>query len=151
VASHSSVLICLDRRTGEDIGRYDAGAEIRSNALWLDPALLLNLYDYADARGYFVFLEKEIKIILSASLESPQPAGSEITFAANSVGFYRPRFEFFLSRNGDDRMIVQKESELNSWAWFPEKEGSYRVGVRVIDEKQSREAEISFEVVKKAP
>jgi hypothetical protein len=40
---------------------------------------------------------------------------------------------------------------MNSWVWFAEKEGHYRVGVRVIDERQSKEAEISFEVAKKTP
>lgn len=151
VTSQSSILICLDRRTGEDIGRYDAGAEIRSNALWLDSDLLVNLYDYADDKGNLVFLEKEVKAGLSASLAPPQPAGTEIAFTATTVGFYLPRFEFFLRRNGEDRMIVQKESEMNSWVWFAEKEGHYRVGVRVIDERQSKEAEISFEVAKKTP
>jgi outer membrane protein assembly factor BamB len=149
ITSQSSILLCLNLRTGEDIGRYDAGAEIQSNALWLDPDLLVNLYDYQDDKGNLLFLEKEVKVVLSASLIPPQPAGTEIAFSAAAVGFYRPRFEFYLCRNGDDRIIVQKESETNSWAWFPEKEGSYRVGVRVIDEKQSKEAEISFEVVKK--
>jgi len=151
VTTQSSVLICLNLKTGEDLGKYDAGTEIRSNSLWLDPGLLVNVYDYADETGSLVFLEKEVKAALSASLPSPQLAGTEIAFTATAVGFYRPRFEFFLSRSGENRQIVQKESEVNSWSWFPEKEGSYRVGVRVVDEKQSRESEVSFEVVKKAP
>ena len=151
VTSQSAVLIGLDRKTGEDIGRYDAGAEIRSSALWLDPDLLVNLYDYTEDKGNVVFLEKEVKAGLIASLESPQPADTEIAFTATSVGFFLPRFEFFLRRDGEDRTIVQKESRLSSWTWFPEKEGHYLIGVRASDERQSREAEISFEVAKKYP
>jgi outer membrane protein assembly factor BamB len=151
VTSPSAVLICLDRKTGEDIGRYDAGAEIRSGALWLDPDLLVNLYDFEEDKGSLIFLEKEVKAGLSASLESPQPAGTEIAFTATAVGFYLPRFEFFLRGNEEGRTIVQEESGLNSWVWFPEKEGHYLVGVRVSDERQSREAEIPFEVAKKFP
>jgi outer membrane protein assembly factor BamB len=151
VTSQSAVLICLDRKTGEDIGRYDAGAEIRSSALWLDPDVLVNLYDFAEDKGNLIFLEKEVKAAISASLGSPQPAGTEITFTASTVGFHLPRFEFFFRREEEDRMIVRKESTLNSWVWFPEKEGHYRVGVRVSDERLSREAEISFEIAKKYP
>lgn len=148
VTSFSSVLFCLDRKTGKEIGRYDAKTEIKSNPMWYDPYVLINLHDYVENKGAVVYLRQEVKVELTASLSSPQPAGTEISFTASAVGFYLPKYEFFL-RSGEENIVVQKESESNSWAWFPEKEGSYTIGVKVTDEKQEMQAEISFEIVKK--
>lgn len=148
VTSFSSILFCLDRKTGKEIGRYDATTEIKANPLWDDPYVLINLHDYLENKGTVVYLRKEVKVQLTASLSSPQQAGTEISFTASTVGFYLPKYEFFL-RTGEEKVIVQKESERNSWAWFPEKEGSYTVGVKVSDEKQTMEAEIPFEIAQK--
>jgi outer membrane protein assembly factor BamB len=148
VTSFSPVLFCLDRRTGKEIGRYDAKTDIRSNPLWDDPYLLINLHDYVENKGTVVYLRKEVKVELTPSLRSPRAVGTEISFQASPVGFYLPKYEFFL-RIGDEKVIVQKESERNSWVWYPEKEGSYTLGVKVSDKKQSKEAELAYDIIKR--
>ena len=147
VSSASPTLVCLDRKSGEEAGSYDAGSELRSNALWLDPYVVTTLYDQREDRGSVVFLNREVRVQLGASLASPQPVGTEISFTASAVGFYLPRYEFFLRCDGE-KSVGQKESARNTWVWFPDKEGSYAVGVRVSDAKQEKETEILFEIVK---
>ncbi len=147
VSSSSPMLICLDRKSGEEAGSYDAGSELRSNPLWLDPYLVAALYDQIEDRGAVIFLQQEVRVQLGASPPSPQPVGTEISIAASAVGFYLPRYEFFLRRDRE-RTVVQKESSRNTWAWFPDKEGAYTVGVRVRDARKERETEIPFEIVK---
>jgi hypothetical protein len=71
-----------------------------------------------------------------------------VSFTASATGFYLPRVEFYL-RQGEERTVVQKAADKKAWIWFPEKEGTYAIGVRVSDEKQSKEAEIPFEISKK--
>ncbi len=147
VASSSPTLVCLDVKSGEKVGFYDAGSELRSNALWLDPYLVAALYDPSEERGSVIFLHRQVSVQIGAALASPQPVGTEISFAASAVGFYIPRYEFFLRQDGE-RTVVQKGSARNTWVWFPDKEGTYAVGVRVSDAKQEREAEIPFEIIK---
>jgi outer membrane protein assembly factor BamB len=148
ITSLSSILFCLDRKTGKEIGRYDAKTEIKSNPLWDNPYVVINLHDYIENKGAAVYLRKEVKVQLTSSLSSPQPAGTEISFTAAATGFYLPKYEFYL-RSGEEKTVVQKESEKNSWTWFPDKEGNYTAGVKVSDEKQAMEAEVSFEILKK--
>jgi len=150
VSSLSPLLVCFDAKSGDQVGTFSASQEIKSNPLWLSPYLLVNLYDFQKGEGSLIFLKKEIKVSLNSSKPSPQKIGEEIGFSASAVGFFRPRFEFYL-KTGDKIEVVQKESEKNSWAWFPEKEGTFVVGVRVVDEKEMAEAEISFEIVKDYP
>jgi outer membrane protein assembly factor BamB len=149
-SSLSPVLVCFDLKTGEEKGKYEASQEIKSNPLWFPPYLLINLYDFQKKEGSLVFLKKEIKVFLTPSLQPPQKMGQEISFSASAVGFYRPKFEFYLKR-GEKKEVVQKESEKNSWIWFPEREGAYRVGVKISDEKEMAEAEIAFEITKNCP
>lgn len=143
VSSLSSLLVCFDIETGEKVGDYDAGLEVKSNPLWFDPYLLYNLYDKRGDAGRLVFLKKIIKISMTSSKESPQMIGKEIVFTVSTVGFYKEKYEFYL-KEGEIKEVVQEKSEKNSWAWFPEKEGAYIVGVNVVDEKESAEAEIPF-------
>ncbi|MCK4430328.1 MAG: hypothetical protein KAW19_03405, partial [Candidatus Aminicenantes bacterium] len=79
--------------------------------------------------------------------DSPQEISKEIVFNASATGFYLPRYEFYIKK-GKEKEIVKEKSEQNSWAWFPEKEGTYIVGIVVVDEKEKAEAEISFVVEK---
>lgn len=146
-SSFSSLLLCFDVETGENIGEYDAGQEIKSNPLWVAPYLTFNLYDNKKDEGKLIFLKKILKASLRSSEKSPQKVGAEIAFTVSAVGFYRQNYEFYL-KEGEEERIVQEKSERNSWAWFPEKEGDYIVGVKVVDEKESMKAEIPF-VIKK--
>jgi len=148
VSSLSSLLLCFDVKTGEKVGEYDAGQEVKSNPLWQAPYLIYNLYDDQTDKGRLVFLEKVIKVSLKSSMESPQSVGKEIVFTVSVVGFHKPEYEFYL-REGEEERIGQERSEKKSWAWFPEKEGNFIVGVRVVDKKESREAEIPFVIKKK--
>lgn len=145
VTSRSPILFSLDRKTGKPVGKYEAGTEIRSNPVWVEPNVLFAAFDPEADQGVISQLEREVKVELSSSPASPQPPGAEVTFTAAASGFYQPRFEFTL-RQGEERTVVQQASEKKSWVWFPEKEGAYSVHVKVQDEKQSREAEIPFEV-----
>lgn len=147
VTSLSSLLVCFDTETGEKVGEYEAGQEIKSNPLWVAPFLMINLYDYQKDEGRLLFLKKVIRVSLTPSKESPQKMGEEIAFTVSVVGFYMQKYEFYL-KEGEKREVVQEKSEKNSWVWFPEKEGDYIVGVKVVDEKESINAEISF-VIKK--
>jgi outer membrane protein assembly factor BamB len=146
-SSFSSLLLCFDVETGENIGEYDAGQEIKSNPLWVAPYLMFNLYDNKKDEGKLIFLKKILKVSLRSSGKSPQKVGAEIAFTVSAVGFHRQNYEFYL-KEGEEERIVQEKSERNSWAWFPEKEGDYIVGVKVVDEKESMKAEIPF-VIKK--
>ncbi|MEW5901945.1 MAG: PQQ-binding-like beta-propeller repeat protein [Acidobacteriota bacterium] len=146
--SFSPVFVCLEKKTGRELGRYDLKAEVRSNPLYLDPHLLIPITDSIPDQGEVVFLRKKVGVELKSSLSSPQPAGTEISFTASTVGFYLPRCEFTL-RQGEEVSVVQPESEKNTWVWFAEKEGKYTVGVRVKDEKLAREAHLAFVINQK--
>jgi hypothetical protein len=148
VTSRSPLLFSLDRKSGKVAGKYEAKTEIRSNPVWAEPNLVFATFDTPADRGSINFLRKEVKVEISPSLSSPRPAGTEVSFTASARGFYLPRYEFYL-RRGEERSVVQKASEKNSWVWFTETEGTYAVGVRVSDERQAKEAEIPFEVSKK--
>jgi outer membrane protein assembly factor BamB len=147
VSSFSSVLVCFEIKTGENVGEYDAGQEIKSNPLWVAPYLTFNLYDNKKDEGKLIFLKKILRVSLKSSEKSPQKVGAELVFTVSAVGFYRQNYEFYL-KEGEQERIVQEKSERNSWTWFPEKEGDYVVGVKVVDEKESTKAEIPF-VIKK--
>lgn len=147
-ASRSPLLFSLDRKSGKVVGKYEAKSEIRSNPVWAEPNLVFATFDTPADRGIINFLRKEVKVEISPLLSSPRPAGTEVSFTASATGFYLPRYEFYL-RRGEERSVVQKASEKNSWVWFTETEGTYAVGVRVSDERQAKEAEIPFEVSKK--
>ncbi|UCC39836.1 MAG: PQQ-binding-like beta-propeller repeat protein [Candidatus Aminicenantes bacterium] len=149
-ASLSSLLIAFDTETGERIGSYDAGQEIRSNPIWFDPYILINLYDRSEEEGKLLFLKKEVKVDLKPSKKSPYKLDGEIVFTASTVGFFHPEYEFYLVRRGK-KTVVQEKSEVNSWGWFPENMGKYFIGVEVTDEKENEEVEIPFLVEKEYP
>ncbi|MDH4197520.1 MAG: PQQ-binding-like beta-propeller repeat protein [Candidatus Aminicenantes bacterium] len=142
-ASEAPALVAYKLKNGERVGSYGAGQDIRATPLWNDPHLLVALTDPKTGESKLVFLGAEVGVSLEADKASPQPAGAEVVFAAKAVGFFRPRFEFFL-QSGETKTVVQKESDRGRWTWFPEKAGTFKVGVRVADEKQTREAELPF-------
>jgi len=107
VSSLSSLIVCFNLKTGEEVGKYDAGQEVRSNPLWVDPYLVFNLYDEQSDKGRLVLLEKEMKVSLKSSKGSPQSVGKEIVFTVSAVGFYEPEYEFYL-REGEEEEVVQE-------------------------------------------
>lgn len=147
VSSFSPTLVCFDVKTGEDKGKYEAEQEIRSNPLWFDPYLLVNLYDHPKEMGKLIFLTKLVKATITPSKSSPQKLGEDVTFTASAVGFFQPKYEFYL-KIGERMEIVQEASRKNSWTWFPEKDGTYVIGVRVVDAKEKAVREISFTIEK---
>jgi len=147
VSSLSSLLLCFEMGTGEKVGDYEASQEVKSNPLWLPPYLVFNLYDSQSEKGRLVFLRTVIKVSLTASQQSPQAVGEEIAFTVSAVGFYKPKYEFYIIE-GDEKKVVQEKSEKKSWSWFPEKQGDFVIGVEVFDEKQSMKKEIPFEIKK---
>ena len=146
-SSLSSTLACFDVKTGMKKGTYEAGQEVRSNPLWLEPYLLISLYDYKQDEGRLVFLKKAVEVMLTPSKESPQKIGEEVIFSAKATGFFQPKYEFYL-KTGDREEVVQEISEQGSWTWFPEAAGDYTVGVKVLDAKEKAETEISFTIEK---
>jgi len=150
VSSLSNSLICLDGPTGIILGQAEVKGEMKSNPLWIQPLLLVSVFDKLEGREEVAILKKQIKIGLQASVESPQELNTEIVFSAEAVGFHQPRFEFYVSRNGI-RTTVQESSEKNRWAWFPEEPGSHSIGVKVQDERLEAETEIPFVVTRPQP
>lgn len=162
VSSFSPELVCFDIQTGENNGSFDASQEIKSNPAWLAPFLLVNLHDPEDDAGKLVYLKKSVEVILSSSKKSPNKPNEEITFRAKVSGFHLPKYEFFLTRYSiarfhpdillpfqqGDREVVQESSEMNTWAWFPEDEGYYSVGVVVVDEKEKAQAQFPYFIQK---
>ena len=59
-----------------------------------------------------------------------------------------PQFEFYIKNEGE-KNVVQEKSELSTLVWFPEKTGTYIIGVVVTDEKEKAEAEVSFVIMEK--
>ena len=144
-SSLSSVVAGFDIKTGKKVGEFDAGQNLRSNPVWLNPYLLINIYDDQKEEGRLIFLKKMIRVSLKPSKNSPQKVGEEIAFTASARGFYLPKYEFYLKK-GNEEEIVQEKSEKESWVWFPEKAGEYVVRVRVTDEKENVSAEIPFTI-----
>jgi len=147
VSSFSPTLVCFDIKTGVKKGTYEAGQEVRSNPLWVDPYLLISLYDYKLDEGRLVFLKKAVKVMLTPSKESPVEIGEEVTFTAEAIGFFQPKYEFYL-KTGDEEKVIQEISEIGSWTWYPEVTGVYTVGVKVFDAMEKAETEISFTIGK---
>jgi hypothetical protein len=103
------------------------------------------LYNAENDKGRILILKKEIKVILSASKESPQALNEDIVFTVKASGFFNPAYEFYLIE-GNKKTIVQEKSTQNTWEWFPEKEGTFKIGVVVKDAKEKAEAEIEFKI-----
>jgi outer membrane protein assembly factor BamB len=148
VTPYLSVVIGLDRKTGKEIGKYDAKRGMKSNPVWDDPYVVVGVYDDVAKKGFMLYLGKEVRVKLTPSLSSPQPPATEITFTASAVGFYLPRYEFSL-RDGEVTAIVQAQSGRNSWVWYPEREGEYTIKVKVVDQKQTKEFELPYTIVAK--
>jgi outer membrane protein assembly factor BamB len=146
-SSFSSTLVCFDIKTGVRKGTYEAGQEVKSNPLWLDPYLLINLYNSKQDEGRLVFLKKLVEVTLNSSKESPAKIGEEVIFTAKATGFFQPRYEFYL-KTEDKEEVVQEIPEKGSWTWYPEAPGVYTIGVKVFDVKEKAEKEISFTIEK---
>ncbi len=149
VTSLSSLLVCFEAKTGKRIGNYKAKQTIKSNPIWFDPFLMVNLYDYRTHQGSLVLLKKKVKVSLKPSKKSPQSIGEEIAFRASTVGFFQPQFEFFLKEKGGEEKTVQEKSETSYWVWYPEKEGTYIIRVKATDEKEEDEAKVTYIIEKK--
>ncbi len=164
-SSLSSTVVCFGLRRGEKLGAFDASQQIKSNPVWFEPFLLVNLYDRDTDTGKLVFLKKEVKATLLPSKSSPQKVNEEIVITARATGFHMPNYEFFLTRfekfrfypdisvffRADEKSVVQKSSEDNTWNWFPEREGYFFIGVEVVDERERAETEIPFVIAKREP
>jgi hypothetical protein len=119
---------------------------------------LIPVRDPEEASGELLFLKKSVKVNLFSQTKFPAKPNEEITFRAKETGFYLPKYEFYLSRYDlkrlclglilpfpqQEREVVQKSSDLNTWGWFPEAEGLYSVRVAVVDEKEKAQDEMSF-------
>jgi outer membrane protein assembly factor BamB len=148
-ASLSDNLLAFDAATGKSAGAFKTGKDLVANAVWTDPLIVIVQHDTATDQGKVVFLKKDVQAALSAKKTSPQPAGEEIAFTVSAVGFYLPRYEFYV-KSGDKREVAQKASEKSAWTWFAAAEGTYVVGVSVTDAKESRESEVPF-IIEKRP
>ncbi|MGD2295723.1 MAG: PQQ-binding-like beta-propeller repeat protein, partial [Candidatus Aminicenantes bacterium] len=150
VSSMSSILVCFDIETGVKFGETDVGKEIKSNPLWNPPHLLVNVYDKETGMGKIYQMKKTLQVTLTPSLTSPRLVNEEIVFSVATVGFHQPEYEFFV-KTGGEKEIVQAESDRNTWNWFPNQAGDYKVGVKVWDEKEEKEVEVPFVIEKVKP
>lgn len=163
ISSMSDKLLCFDAKTGEQKGSYNALGESGSNPLWVAPNLIISVYDEDKETAKLLFIQKEVKVSLSASKTSPQNVNEEVVFKAEVTGFYLPQYEFYSHRFikidfsffplpvvpfTQEREIVQAKSEEKTWNWYPEDEGIYRIDVLVEDEKEKSETEMYFEITK---
>jgi len=146
-ATANSPLLCFDLETGKELGRFEVEGEMASPAKVVAGKLALAAYQPSTGQGYLLFLEPEVEVSLVPSIPSPQKLGTDLTFTAQAVGFNKPRFEFFLEKEGK-RQVVQKESERATWSWIPLDPGNYVVGVKVKDKKKTKETSLSFEILK---
>ena len=87
-ASLSERLPAFDAATGKPEGAFKAGKDLATNAVWVDPLIVVVQYDVATDQGKVVFLRKDVQVVLSAKKASPQPAGEEIPFTVSVVGFF---------------------------------------------------------------
>ncbi len=162
-ASLSNKLICFDVQTGEQCGWFEAAQELQSNPVWYAPYLIVSHVDRDNDESRLVFLEKEVKVAVSFSKPGPQLPNEEIVVKAETSGFFKPEFEFYLIpmlwlRLGlgghlpivleEDRNLVQEKSEKSSWAWFPEEAGFYVIEVKAVDEKESAGSRAMYRIKK---
>ncbi len=70
VSSSSPILLCLDRKTGEQVGSYNAGSEVRSSPAWVEPYVVIHLYDHQAEKGSLVFLRGKDEV-------KPQESGKK--------------------------------------------------------------------------
>lgn len=142
-------------KTGEEAGDFDTGRELEGPPLWVDPWLVINSYDYLADKGRLIFLQKNLSVSLQPGQEPPQKVGDEVVFVAKATGFFMPKFEFFLIGAGGPEELVQKASDRSTWSWYPDKDGDFKVKVRVTDAKEKAEAEVTYKIsspeVKKEP
>ncbi len=154
VSFSSPNVMSLEAETGKAAGSFDTGLELSSPPQWVPPTLLVCGLDPATDKGRLLFLVKDVSVSLKASKESPQGPLDEIVFVAKATGFFKPMYEFFLTGNTPEES-VQAASDENSWSWFPDKEGEYRIRVLVTDEKEKAEAVIPYTITaaaaRKAP
>ena len=148
VTSLSSRIVCFDANSGGAVGYFDSENEVNSNPMWIDPYLVFSHYDPQEDTGELVFLKKVVQLTLSPSEKSPHVPFEEIILTAKPEGFFMPQFEFYI-REGEEKNVVREKSEMSTYVWFPEKTGTYVIGVVATDEKERAEAEISFVIKKK--
>jgi outer membrane protein assembly factor BamB len=154
VSFSSPNVMSFEIESGKPAGTFNAGLELSGPLQWVAPSLLICGFDRAADKGRLLFLGKEVSVALKASKDSPQGPLDEIVLVARATGFFKPKYEFFLTGAGPEE-TVQEASEENSWSWFPDKEGEYKIRVLVTDEKEKAEAVIPFTIsaaaAKKAP
>jgi outer membrane protein assembly factor BamB len=166
VSTRSRKAICFETTTGALKGEYSASAALRSNPVWISPLVAVATQGVESGQGAIQFLSKLVSASLAPSKASPQLVNEEIVFTAHVSGFHLPRFEFTLTRHqlvrygfagivwvrlGEEKQLVQEESEMNTWNWYPEEDGAYLIEVKVSDEKEQSEARLPFLVEKEPP
>ncbi len=162
-SSLSSNLICFDVKTGEKYGGFEAAQELQSNPIWYAPYLVVAHIDRDNDESRLVFLAKEVKVTVTFSKPGPQLPNEEIVVKADTSGFFKPEFEFFLTpmlwlRFGlggqlpvvlvEARKLVQEKSDKNSWTWFPEEAGFYVLEIKAVDEKETSASRALYRIIK---
>jgi len=154
--SQSETAVCFDVETGKRRGTYKAESQIMSNALWLDPFLLVSTYDEDQDITHLDLLGKEIAVTLKSAGKGASFTNEEVAFNASPVGFHKPEFSFFLRPmtivpaggyfysfiGTGDREPVLESAEESKWEWYPEEAGVYEISVEVKDEKEKAETGI---------
>jgi hypothetical protein len=145
ISVSSPSLMSFAVKTGQEAGDYDTGRELQGSPLWVEPWLVLNSYDNVTDKGRLVFLQKDVSVSLKPGKEPPQKVGDEVVFVAKATGFFMPKYEFFLSGGGPEE-LVQKASDRSIWSWYPDKDGDFKVKVRITDAKEKEEAEVAYKI-----
>ncbi|MBD3413192.1 MAG: PQQ-binding-like beta-propeller repeat protein [Candidatus Aminicenantes bacterium] len=109
---------------------------------------------------YIINREKP-KLLVDASLPSPQETGTEIVFKASVSVLKDPEFEFRLIRlkhisyraghpwlTFEEEKIVQESSEESFWSWSPDRKGIYFLRIIASGPRDSVE-KVNYFIIKK--
>lgn len=142
----SQTLTGFDLKTGKITSEINLSDEINSDVLAAGERIIVGTYNFRENKSYLYGLKKEPQLIIEASKSPPQPAGTQIVFTAQAVGFNRPKYEFYLRTGDGQEKLMRKASASNTWTWFPVKEGDYTIVVRAFDKRLTRKTELRYNI-----
>lgn len=92
-------------------------------------------YSYLD----YQIQEDSVKAMpLQIDKSSPQLANTTINITANASGSTNVQYRFWVRENGEWR-VLQDYSNVNTYAWKPDRPGNYRISVHMKDQNSNKE------------
>ncbi|GEM_PF-179451 len=147
IVPSSNILYGFDCRTGKISSQTVLTFEVKTDLIVIGDQLFVGTSDHSQNLSLVYVLKKEPRVVIRASSSSPQSVGRRIVFSALASGFENPKYEFYLRLVGGQEKTVSKASSKNTWTWVPVQPGQYLITVRVFDKKQSKLAELSYNII----